>query len=124
MRCILFCLAITCCAACAILQPGRFWRIWDPAGVTAAFDTAQTRELIRAQGARNEQFVGRGEFLEAMAKMPGFLVPYRSQCEVVERSRAACGPPLYNELFVKVRITTGPMRGKEGWVCSRHEGFP
>ena len=57
-------------------------------------------------------------FLDAMARQPGVLVPPSSYCRVVKRSPAKCTKdPHYAPTFVKVRITTGPSKGTEGWGC-------
>jgi hypothetical protein len=62
---------------------------------------------------------GRSDFLEAMANLPGFSVPSKSYCRVLESSKSTCGrTPIETAFYVLVRVTTGPARGKKGWVCS------
>ena len=69
----------------------------------------------------------RSAFLEAMAKMPGFTVPAKSYCKVIQHSHSGCGPShLETAAFVLVEIISGPSRGKQGWVCETrvHQLFP
>jgi hypothetical protein len=64
---------------------------------------------------------GRPEFLKAMVNMPGFYVPSKSYCRIIERSKSGCGPrPLETSPYILVRITTGPFRGNTGWVCENN----
>ena len=57
-------------------------------------------------------------FIDAMAKKPGVLAPPNSYCRVVQRSGAKCTKnPEYSSAFVKVRVSTGPSKGTEGWGC-------
>jgi hypothetical protein len=61
---------------------------------------------------------GRSEFLKAMSQMPGISVTGRSYCELIERTKSKCGAsPIETAVFVLVRVTTGPSRGKRGWIC-------
>ncbi len=79
-------------------------------------DTCPRLEELEKNGAR--YIPERVAFLDAMATEPGFSVPPNSYCRVVQRSPARCTKnPHYTPTFVKVRITTGPSKGKEGWGC-------
>ena len=61
---------------------------------------------------------GRKEFLMAMSQEPGVLVPEKTYVRVLAGSGAMCNlEPVYTFTFVKVRITSGPLRGREGWAC-------
>jgi hypothetical protein len=61
---------------------------------------------------------GRSEFLETMTHMPGVYVEGRSYCSVIVRSKSTCGRlPIETASYLLVRISTGPSRGKEGWIC-------
>jgi len=61
---------------------------------------------------------GRREFLDAMASQPGVLVPELSSLRTTEHSDARCHVwPLYDEVWVKVRVLSGPQKGREGWMC-------
>lgn len=89
----------------------RFWR--------EKHTVEEGSERIRDMGKHPEQYPpGRTEFLKAMLAMPGFLIPGSPYCDVVERSRSKCGAlPIETAVYVLIKITTGPSRGKEGWVC-------
>jgi hypothetical protein len=57
-------------------------------------------------------------FIEAMAAKPGFAVRGGVACWLIESSRARCTPdPLDTQVYVKVRIVSGPNRDQEGWAC-------
>ncbi len=61
---------------------------------------------------------GRKEFLSAMSQQPGVMVPEKTYVRVLAGSGAMCNlEPVYTFTFVKVRITSGPLRGLEGWAC-------
>jgi hypothetical protein len=61
---------------------------------------------------------GRAQFLSAMANSPGFYVPEKSFCLILQSSKCRCGSsPIYTVFYNLVRITSGPSRGKVGWVC-------
>jgi len=60
----------------------------------------------------------RTAFLDAMAQAPGVIVPGKSYCRILARSEAMCSrQPYYNPTYLKVRITSGPSKGQEGWAC-------
>ena len=75
----------------------------------------QLGELLR----NDAKFIPeRTAFLNAMAREPGVWVPPNSYCRVVKRSPAMCSThPQHNSTFVRVRISTGPSKGVEGWGC-------
>ena len=61
---------------------------------------------------------GRKEFLLAMSLQPGVFVRGKTYVRHLESSGAKC--ELYPEVtatYIKVRITSGPLHGREGWVC-------
>jgi hypothetical protein len=89
----------------------------------------EKRHTLDEDGARYEDMrkhpelypPGRAQFLEEMAKLPGFAVPVKSYCSVIERSKSTCGAtPLETTVYVFIKITSGPFRGKQGWVCETH----
>jgi hypothetical protein len=58
------------------------------------------------------------KFVEAMAHQPSVTVPVGSYARLLERSRAKCeADPSISGEYAKVRITSGPLRGKAGWLC-------
>jgi hypothetical protein len=66
---------------------------------------------------------GRKEFLLAMSQQPGVLVPEKTYVRVLAGSGAVCGLiPGYSFTFVKVRVTSGPFLGREGWMCQGDVG--
>jgi hypothetical protein len=66
-----------------------------------------------------EQYIPeRIAFLRAMAQAPSVPIPANSFCRLLQDSNAICSPrPLNNPMYVKVRITSGPMKGHVGWGC-------
>lgn len=57
-------------------------------------------------------------FLDAMDREPAIVVQRKSFCRILKRSNAICARgPVENPDFVKVRVTSGPDRGIEGWGC-------
>jgi hypothetical protein len=90
----------------------RFWRDkhTQEEGVKRIHDMARHPEQYPP---------GRSKFLEDMAKMTGFYVPSKSYCRILEGSESKCGRlPIETAVYMLVRVTTGPLRGKQGWVCS------
>jgi hypothetical protein len=73
----------------------------------------------RATLARAELYIPeRVAFLGAMAALPGAMVPAGSYCRIVERSQAICSDiPMSNPDYIRVRITSGPSKGLQGWGC-------
>ena len=61
---------------------------------------------------------GRKEFLLAMARQSGVLVPGNSYVRLLQSSGVRCNlDTTFSTTFIKVRITSGPLKGREGWVC-------
>ncbi len=57
-------------------------------------------------------------FLDAMEQAPGFKVPPKTSCTILRRSEAICSrQPRSNSVYVKVGITSGALKGREGWGC-------
>ncbi len=60
----------------------------------------------------------RTAFLDAMAQAPGVTVQGGSYCRIIARSEAMCARyPGFNSIYFRVRITSGPSKGQEGWGC-------
>jgi hypothetical protein len=57
-------------------------------------------------------------FLDALTHQPHVTAPAGSYARLLEMSHAKCNsdPSLSGE-YAKVRLTSGPMRGREGWLC-------
>lgn len=61
---------------------------------------------------------GRKEFLSSMSQQPGVFIPEKTYLRLIEGSGAHCNAnPLFTTTYIKVRITSGPLRGREGWAC-------
>jgi hypothetical protein len=66
---------------------------------------------------------GRKEFLSEMNRQPGISVAEKTYARLLEYSGAHCTPrPLYTTVYIKIRITSGPLLGREGWVCEEDVG--
>ena len=48
-------------------------------------------------------------------KMPGFTVPAKSYCSIIQRSTTNCEGR--QAVYVLINVTSGPSRGKQGWTC-------
>ncbi len=81
-------------------------------------DRQPTGEACRRLEDGAQYIPERVAFLKQMGREPAVLVATKSYCRVLKRSSAICRPsPIENPAFVKVRITTGPSKGTEGWGC-------
>jgi hypothetical protein len=63
------------------------------------------------------EYPGHGNFLAAMAQQPSLTIPPKSYLRILEDSKAKCDNPRYTTNFIKVRVTSGPLEGRIGWVC-------
>jgi hypothetical protein len=64
--------------------------------------------------------VERRRLLDAMARQPGVLVAGEQYFRILEQSSVGCADdPITTSNFLRVRVTTGPSKGLEGWACSR-----
>jgi hypothetical protein len=60
----------------------------------------------------------RRELLSAFALAPGFDIAGTTEADILETSAARCTlSHVYTNRFVKIRIASGPFRGRIGWVC-------
>jgi hypothetical protein len=67
-------------------------------------------------------YPGRKEFLEEMAREPSVTIRRRTFCKIIGTSKAPCVVgPFSIPTFVRVRITSGPEKGVEGWTCGSIE---
>jgi len=88
-------------------------------------DNPKVRELIADQAKRRSVFPpDKAAFLEAMRLEPGIDVPSGSSARLLETSDALCGREVEGATEERVRITTGPKTGVEGWACFRTELWP
>ena len=79
--------------------------------VQIAYDSPEARKLVDDDRP-----------LEDMLKMPGFTVPVKSYCSIIQRSSSKCGPfAEATAVYVLINVTSGPSRGKQGcWACETH----
>ena len=70
--------------------------------VRVAYDSPEVRKLVADSP---------GDVL----KMPGFTVPVKSYCSIIERSTSNCEATA--AVYVLIKVTSGPSRGKQGWTC-------
>jgi len=74
---------------------------------------------LRELGQHPDRYIPeRIAFLDAMARAPGVTVSGESYCRIINRSKAMCDRhPGPNPTYFKVRISSGPSKGQEGWGC-------
>jgi hypothetical protein len=86
---------------------------WEPLSLSQFVDRAAHERFA------TEYMPNRRRLLDAMNQAPGFTVVGGSYCRIIEKSGAQCEAEaaFYSTTYVKVRISTGPAKGKEGWVC-------
>jgi hypothetical protein len=66
---------------------------------------------------------GRKEFIFAMSQQPGVSVPGNTYVRSLATSGVKCNPnPIDSGIYIKVRITSGPFLGYEGWACQDNIG--
>ena len=113
---------------CAMFNPERqYWVYGGPgiARVSLITDTPAVRALLSELSAHQGEKDRRSNLLAAVAGAPGFLVPAKSYCTIVEDSQVRCGSdPVYTVSYRLVRITSGPSRGREGWTCGPTQLYP
>ncbi len=58
-------------------------------------------------------------FIASMDRQPFIMVvAQNSYCRFLKQTRASCSKnPFSDGSYMKVRITTGPSKGQEGWSC-------
>jgi hypothetical protein len=85
----------------------------------SGFDVSSIERQLDLQRKHPEAYIPeRIAFLKQMGQAVGFVVPPGSNCTIIERSEAICSEsPLSNPRYVKVIITSGPLKGMAGWGC-------
>jgi hypothetical protein len=92
-------------------EVNEFWRDKHTSeeGIKRVEDMAVNPELYAP---------GRKEFLSKMYQQPGLSLPEKTYARLLEYSGAHCNPvPGTSPVYIRVRITSGPYLGHEGWVC-------
>jgi hypothetical protein len=70
-------------------------------------------------------FPEHSRFLDALAHQPSVKAPVGSYARLLEMSHAkCCADPSLSGEYAKVRLTSGPLRGREGWLCYRRDLAP
>jgi hypothetical protein len=138
--------ALSGCAIFNPNRQFRVYEDLPNAGARLVLDTPEVRRLLADEDAREEALnrfwknqhstkegdarvqdmmahpdsypPGRTTFLAAMVSAPGFYVPQKSYCKIVQSSQSRCSvSPIETRIYKLVRNTSGLSRGKEGWVC-------
>lgn len=91
-------------------EADRFWHV----GHTKEEGIKRVEEL---QTNPESYYPGRSTFLLSMAQQPGESIPASSYLRLLETSKVKCSKPLYTTTFIKVRVTSGPLVDRVGWVC-------
>jgi hypothetical protein len=91
-------------------EVGRFWR--EPHSKEEGI-----KRIEELQTNPERYYPGRSTFLLAMAQQPGESIPASSFLRLLEPSEVKCSNPLFTTTFIKVRVTSGPLVDRVGWVC-------
>jgi hypothetical protein len=83
--------------------------------IILAKDTARDAEVARA-GRRDGLRIAHDMFVSAIERQPSVLVAKDSYVRLLEEARVHCEGDLITP-YALVRVTSGPSRGKEGWLC-------
>jgi hypothetical protein len=78
------------------------------------FDSPSVREWLAAEASRPTHNP-RQAFLEAFSGQPGADVAPGAYAREIEDTRIVCTAD--SAVFIRVRVTTGSLKGSEGWVC-------
>ena len=143
-------LASLCVAGCAVVNPNRraFVPAGSVDKVRIAFDSRTVRDLINeaakqqteidrfwfaphtaGEGARRVGDMSkhpelyppaRNEFREALERFPGATLHEKTFCRIIGAANVRCAFPITMNSLLHIRITSGPLTGREGWVCDTH----
>lgn len=130
---------------CRALDPDYAYRTRPYSVTRLTLDSPGVRRLLAAAGAREKEeneywrgqnqeaqlqqiedmelhperyMVERSKLLNAMAQQPGFEVTGEQYFREIDQSDAGCAKePASSSNYVLVRVTTGPLKGREGWAC-------
>jgi hypothetical protein len=84
----------------------------DSGSRRVVFDSPKVRGWLSSEWTRTN--VDRRErMLHDMAAEPGAAIEGHAYCRILETSAVPCG----SDAIVRILVTTGPLRGKNGWVC-------
>jgi hypothetical protein len=70
---------------------------------------------------RDKYMTERRTLFAYMARQPGIIVTGKQYFRLLRQSATVCDPygPIASDVYVLVRVTTGPAKGAEGWACDR-----
>lgn len=70
---------------------------------------------------RDKYMTERRALFADMARQPGITVTGKQYFRLLRESATVCDPfgPIASDVYVLVRVTTGPAKGAEGWACNR-----
>lgn len=134
------------CGACDLLNPDRQLVTRDGSAARLVQDSPDIERLLSIQRTRDaegdtfwrekhssesvtkrvenmrlnpERYApGREAFLLAMSRSAALSVPGHTYARLVQQSGARCNlNPITTSSYVKVLITSGPLRGNQGWMC-------
>ena len=76
-------------------------------------------EISRSNGIQRKEMQERRRFFEQLDSKPSFELSRTTDAKIVKESRCRCLLNIsYTSSFVKVRLKSGPLANREGWVCS------
>ena len=83
-------------------------------------DPQQVQLTIDMRAHPKRYMAERSKLIETMAQQAGILVTGEQYFRILEESPAGCADdPVTTSNYLRVRVSTGPSKGSEGWACSR-----
>ncbi len=79
-----------------------------------------SQELSRAVSAAS---ISCAEMTPAIQHQPFFFVAANTYCKIRSRSECPCSNDSSRGYWIKVHVTRGPQKGKEGWICREDVGL-
>jgi hypothetical protein len=94
-----------------VLTPEHAYRVsaTKDNGSVMVLDSPEARRLINSR--------------EPIANQAAILVAQDSYARILQKSQTRCEGDVVSQ-YTLVRITSGPSRGKEGWLCSGRDFRP
>ena len=109
---IVFSLSLTGC----LLFSEKRWEYRIVAG-----PSAPTRIHVAYDSPEVRKFVADRNPIDGLLKMPGFTVPVKSYCSIIQQSTSKHGlNPEATAVYVLIKVTSGPAKGQQGWAWQRN----
>jgi len=90
------------------------------AALNRSQQNASAEERSRLTLEMQQPSAQRRQLISAMAQLGGVVVTGKHYFRELEQSTAGCDIyPISSATYVRVRVTTGPSKGSQGWACSR-----